>query len=58
WVAIAAGDTHAMALDADGGVTAWGTNSYGQTDVPEGAVFTAIAAGSDFSVGLLDDGSL
>ena len=43
-----------MALDADGSATA-GTNSYGQTDVPEGPVFAAIAAGSDFSVGLVDD---
>lgn len=33
-VAIAAGDTHSLALKADGMVVAWGDNSSGQTNVP------------------------
>jgi alpha-tubulin suppressor-like RCC1 family protein len=33
-VAVAAGDSHSLALSADGKVVAWGDNSYGQTNVP------------------------
>jgi len=32
-VAVSAGDTHSMALRADGQVVAWGSNEFGQTNV-------------------------
>jgi alpha-tubulin suppressor-like RCC1 family protein len=35
-VAIAAGNTHSLALKADGTVVVWGDNSYGQLNVPAG----------------------
>jgi hypothetical protein len=46
-VAIAAGDFHTLALQADGNVVGWGDDSYGQTNVPAGLgkVF-AVASGN------------
>lgn len=71
-VAIAAGDGHSLALDSQGKVWGWGTNRNGQA-VPAAdadAVVTrpvqieglpkaiAIAAGSGFSMALLEDGTI
>ena len=58
--AIAAGDSHMVALKADGSVVAWGNNPYGQTIVPpdaQGGV-TAIAAGDSHTLALKADGSV
>jgi hypothetical protein len=45
-VAIAGGYDHSLALKADGTVTAWGYNDYGQTNVPGGlSTVVTIAAG-------------
>ncbi len=58
-LAIAAGRDHSLALSRSGKVYAWGSNDYGESDVPgdlEGAV--AIAAGDRFSVALLRDQSV
>ena len=41
-----------------GSVVGWGSNYYGETDVPAGTDFTAIAAGSYHSLALKADGSL
>ena len=41
-----------------GSLVAWGNNGSGQTDVPAGSDFTAIAAGDGHSVALRRDGSL
>ena len=39
-------------------IVGWGRNNHGQTDVPAGIDFTAIAAGGNHSVALKTDGSL
>jgi alpha-tubulin suppressor-like RCC1 family protein len=44
-VAIAAGDSHNLALKADGTVVAWGWNGEGETDVPEGLSNVVAVAG-------------
>ncbi|MBM4165070.1 MAG: tandem-95 repeat protein, partial [Lentisphaerae bacterium] len=69
--AIAAGDSHTVALKADGSVWAWGYNVYGQLGngtntasyVPVqvsglSSGVTAIAAGGNHNVALKDDGTL
>ena len=48
-----------MALRADGTVSAWGDDSYGQTDVPPGLTnVVAIAAGDFHNLALLANGKL
>ncbi len=57
--AIAAGESHSLALTADGHVTAWGYGGNGQTDVPAGLAdqtVTAIAASADHNLALTADG--
>ncbi len=70
--AVAAGENHSLALLEDGTVVAWGANSSGQlgdgeesgakSDVPvpvEGLSHVkAIAAGAEFSLALLDNGTV
>jgi hypothetical protein len=58
-VAVAAGSDHALALDGRGYVGAWGDNSCGQIDVPEGlSGVVAVAAGDGFSMALRADGTV
>ncbi len=58
-VAVAAGTDHALALDAEGHVGAWGDDSVGQTDVPYGlSGVISIAAGNGFSLALRSDGTV
>ena len=59
-VAIAAGDSHSLALKADGSVVGWGDNHYGQTNIPASAAngVVAIAAGGEHSLALKGDGSV
>jgi len=57
--AVAAGTDHALALDENGRVCAWGDDSVGQTDVPDGlSGVIAIAAGARFSLALRSDGTV
>ncbi|HXE95337.1 MAG TPA: chitobiase/beta-hexosaminidase C-terminal domain-containing protein, partial [Dongiaceae bacterium] len=72
WVAISAGMSHSLALQADGTLWAWGNNVNSQlgngNSIDQGAPvqvlsqgaapFVAIAAGDSFSVARLADGSL
>jgi alpha-tubulin suppressor-like RCC1 family protein len=58
-VAIAAGGAHSLALLASSTVRAWGNNSAGQCDVPQGlSNVVAIVAGYTHSLALRVDGSV
>jgi hypothetical protein len=58
-VAIAEGSGFSMALKADHTVTAWGSNNYGQTNVPPGlSNVIAIAAGYYHGLALRSDGTV
>ncbi|MEK7675951.1 MAG: chitobiase/beta-hexosaminidase C-terminal domain-containing protein, partial [Verrucomicrobiota bacterium] len=58
-VAIAAGDSHSLALKSDGTVVAWGANDAGQTTVPSGLNgVVAIAAGHRHNLALKSDGTV
>ena len=56
--AIAAGNTHALAIQQNGTVTGWGDSSGGALRAPTHVRFKAVAAGSGFSIGLATDGTL
>jgi alpha-tubulin suppressor-like RCC1 family protein len=73
WTAIAAGALlvpgpegnsvtgHSLGLDSAGAVHAWGNNGNGQCNVPPlppATVYTAIAAGGEFSLALRSDGAV
>jgi len=50
---------HSLGLRSDGTIVAWGTNSYGQCDVPApNADFVAVAAGYRHGLGLKTDGTI
>jgi len=56
---ITSGVYHSLALKEDGAIVAWGSNGYGQCDIPSpNADFIAVAAGGEFSLGLKEDGSI
>jgi alpha-tubulin suppressor-like RCC1 family protein len=58
-VAIASGGFHGLALKSDGSVTAWGSNNFGQTNVPPDLTnVIAIAAGGFHSLALKRDGTV
>jgi alpha-tubulin suppressor-like RCC1 family protein len=60
-VAIAAGPTHSLALTSDGSILAWGSNNFGEADVPaelQHSGVTGLAAGSGYSLALKADGSV
>lgn len=58
-VAIAAGESHSLALRADGTIVGWGLNSHGQTNrLPELTNVVAIAAGYDHNLALRGDGTV
>jgi hypothetical protein len=56
---VAAGASHAMALDSKGRVYVWGDNFYSQCDLPQDLPpVRMIAAGSHHGLALLQDGSI
>jgi hypothetical protein len=57
FTAIAAGDSHGLALRFDGTITAWGCNNDGECTVPPGT-YRYVAAGADFSLAIRTDGSI
>jgi hypothetical protein len=58
-IAIAAGDIHSLALKSDGTVVGWGSNGFGQLNIPAGLNnVTAIAAGYGHSLALKSDGTV
>ncbi len=58
-VALAGGDSHCLALRADGTVVAWGSNTVGQLNTPSDLTnAVSIAAGSTHSLALRSDGTI
>jgi uncharacterized delta-60 repeat protein len=58
-VQLAAGTTHSLALQRNGAITGWGSNSYGERTTPSGLTnVIAIAAGEYFSLALKSDGTV
>ena len=56
---ISAMHSHNLAITPDGGVVAWGRNTHGQSDVPEGlSDVVKVDAGSYHSVALHSDGTI
>jgi alpha-tubulin suppressor-like RCC1 family protein len=49
WTAVATGDHHACALNAEGAIACWGDDSRGQTQAPAGAGYTGLSAIGDRS---------
>ncbi len=58
FVQLSTGWYHSCALRDGGSVYCWGHNDAGECDVPEGALFSAVQAGTSFTCGLLLDGSV
>jgi alpha-tubulin suppressor-like RCC1 family protein len=57
--AVASGYFHALAIQSDGTVAAWGTTANGATNVPAGlSNVVAVSGGSYFSVALKNDGTV
>ena len=58
-IAAAGGESHSVAVLADGSVVAWGSDAAGQSSVPGGlGIATAVGAGLSHSLAVLDDGSV
>ena len=58
-IVMAAGDTHCLALKADGTVVAWGSGGFGQINVPLDVTnAVSIAAGSTHSLALRNNGTV
>ena len=57
FTAVAAGDSHGLALRPDGTIAAWGQNDDGECRVPTGT-FRAIGAGADFSLAIRTNGTI
>jgi len=61
YVRVFAGRWHCFALRSDGELVAWGSNTWGECNVPPppaGLNHARAAAGDDFSLGLLSNGVL
>jgi alpha-tubulin suppressor-like RCC1 family protein len=56
--AIAAGNTHILAIRTNGTVTGWGNETGGALTPPTHAKFKSVAAGWGYSIGLATDGTL
>ena len=46
-----------LAIKTDGSLVAWGSNSFGQCNVPSGS-FSDISTGANFGIALASDGSI
>ena len=57
FTAVAAGVSHSCGLRTDNTLTCWGSNHYGEADVPAGA-FKAVTAGGSHTCGLRTDNTI
>ena len=58
-LAVAAGESHCIAVREDGTIVAWGGNSFGQTNIPQGLTnVIAVASGSAHNLALKSDGTV
>jgi alpha-tubulin suppressor-like RCC1 family protein len=58
-ISIASGDSHNLALRADGTLVAWGDNTYGQRNVPSGlSNVIGVAAAARYTLALRNDGTV
>ena len=58
-MAVAAGESHSVALKANGELVVWGSDYYNQLDIPPGLFgVVGIAAGSWHTVALKGDGTV
>ncbi|MDR0293804.1 MAG: hypothetical protein LBH95_06605 [Oscillospiraceae bacterium] len=73
FASVSAGDEHTMAIDADGGLWAWGRNNYGQlgdgtsgyynykttpVKIKDGTAFASVSAGGFYTMAIDADGNL
>lgn len=57
-VMVAGGQWHSVALNANGTLTSWGDDSFGQTNFPAGSNYVSVACGLFFSVALRTNGTV
>lgn len=55
-VAVSGGDSHTLALETTGHISAWGSDVFGQTSVPPHSGGLAVAAGANHSLALVSTG--
>jgi len=58
FVAIAAGQSHGLAIRSDGTLVAWGNNDWGLANVPDGNDFVAVATGGTHGLALRSNGKI
>lgn len=58
WIMIASSYDHALALRNDGTVAGWGSPAYGSWNLPGGIMYSDIAVGRYFSLGLSTNGTI
>ncbi|MBN2718220.1 MAG: hypothetical protein JXX14_20415 [Deltaproteobacteria bacterium] len=55
---VCVGVDHSCAVQSSGKVTCWGSNIFGESDVPDGVEFTAVSCSESYTCGLTKDGAI